>query len=158
MDYQNWLKVGLALQLTTKALTPFCKDEMVSLHTSLKTSIGSSVTCPGCTIDDLKKRNFTCPNNVCHQWFAGIKAQSAEQKFCWKNSKVSWWPDHPWQIAQCHMGLGRDDGNTNPLQTDPEGILQLIINCKHFHSLIDIDKVKEVITRGFFCHKTVIFV
>ena len=137
----------MALQLTTNALTPFCTNEMVSLHTSLKTSIGSIVTCPGCTIADLKKTTFTCPNNVCHHWFAGIKAQSATQQFCWKNSTVSMWPVHPWQIAQCHMGLGRDAANTNSRKTDTEGMVQLIMNCMPFHSLIDIDKVKEVITR-----------
>ena len=139
----------MALQLTTNALTPFCKHEMVSLHTSLKTRIGSNVICPGCTIADLKKKNFTCPNNVCHQWFAGIKAQSATQQLCWKNSTVSLWPDHPWQLAQCHMGVGRDPLNTIPSITDIEGMLQLTTNCMHFHSLIDIDKVTEVIARFF---------
>jgi len=144
----------MALQLTAKALTPFCVDEMVSLHNSLKTRFGGNV-CARCTSDDLKKTGFTCPNNICHNWLAGIKAESATSQFCWKNTTVSLWPQHPWQIAQCLMGAGQDPSNTNPNKTDPGGKLHLVINCGRFHpppvvllpsrNYIDIEKVKEVI-------------
>ena len=164
MDYKNWLKVGFALQLTANALTPFCDDEMVSLHNSLKTRIGGNVCHAGCIADDLKRKGFICPSNVCHHWLAGIKRESATSQFCWKNTTVSMWPEHPWQIAQCLMGLGQDPANKDPKKTDPGGKLHLIINCGRFHPpqpyhpppiYIDIAKVEKVIagcvTEVFLC-------
>ena len=141
----------MALQMTAKALTPFCVDEMVSFHTTLTTNIGGNVCHPGCTSDDLKKKNFKCPHNICHKWLADIKAESATPQFSLNNTTVRLWPVKPWQIAKCYMGPGQDATNSDPLQTDPIGKLQLIINCKIFHPkppfiYIDVDKVKEVIT------------
>ena len=166
MGYQNWLKVGMALQLTDKALAPFCFDKMVSFHNSLKTSIGGNTCSVGCTSDDLKKKRFTCPDNICHNWLAGIIAQSEPSRLYWKNSTVSLWPVHPWQIAQCYMSRGQNPANKDPSMSDLGGILQLIINCKRFHQpeldTIDIDKVKKVIAQfvieEFLCHKSVLLV
>ena len=137
----------MSLQLTAKALTPFCEDEMVSFHTSLTTKHGSHVCSAGCTSKDLKKRTFACRSNVCHKWLADIKAESATSQFSLDNTTVSLWPVHPWQVAQYYMGPGQDPANKAPSKTDPGGVLQLIINCRLFHPLIDIDKVKKVISR-----------
>jgi len=157
--------------MTAKALTPFCVDEMESFHTTLTTSIGGNVCHAGCTSDDLKKKKFTCPRNICHTWLAGIKAQSATRQFSLENTTVRLWPVEPWQIAKCYMGPGQDATNSDPLQTDPGGKLQLIINCKRFHPpqsyltpfiYINVNKVKEVITgfdtEVFICHIDLILV
>ncbi|KAI0219788.1 NACHT, LRR and PYD domains-containing protein 1b allele 2 [Lamellibrachia satsuma] len=145
-DYKNWLKVGVALQLTTKAMTPFCEDVIGSFHTSLKTSIGSSVCSAGCTNVDIKKKKkkFTCRSNVCDKWLAAIEAQQATRQYSVDNTTVALWPVHPWQIAQYYMGPGQGATNTSPSQTDPGGILQLAVNCQKFHPLINTTKVKEV--------------
>ncbi|KAI0207310.1 hypothetical protein LSAT2_008034 [Lamellibrachia satsuma] len=147
-DYKNWLKVSMALQLTTKAMTPFCVDVIQSFHTSLKTSIGSSVCSAGCTNEDIKKKKkkFTCGSNVCDKWLAGIEAQQATRQYLVDNTTVALWPVHPWQIAQYYMGPGQNATNTSPSQTDPGGKLQLAINCKQFHPFINIDKIKAVRT------------
>ena len=151
-DYKNWLKVGMALQLTTKAMTPFCVDVIQSFHTSLKTRIGSSVCGTGCTNEDIKKKKkkFTCGSNVCDKWLAAIKAQLATGEYSLDNTTVALWPVHPWQIAQYYMGPGQDATNTVPSNTDPSGMLQLVINCKQFHQLINIDKIKAVRSCCFF--------
>ena len=144
--YKNWLKVSMALQLTTKAMTPFCVNVIQSFHTSLKTSIGSSVCTAGCTNADIKKKKkkFTCRSNVCDKWLAVIEAERATGQYSVDNTTVALWPVNPWQIAQYYMGPGQDATNTSPSQTDPGGKLQLAINCKRFHPLINIDKIKVV--------------
>ena len=148
----------MALQLTDKALTPFCVDEIVSFHNTLKTSIGGSVCHFGCTSDDLKKKGFSCPNNICHKWLAGIEAEKATPQFSLDNTTVSLWPVEPWQIAKCYMASGQDAGNSDPHKTDLGDKLQLIINCKRFHPpqpyltpfiYIGVDKMNEVIA-GFY--------
>ena len=142
-EYKNWLKVGMALQLTTKAMTQFCVDVIKSFHNSLKTSIGSSVCSAVCSNADIKKKKkaFTCGSNVCDKWLAAIEAQQATGQYSVDNTTVALWPVHPWQIAQYYMGPGQDATNTSPSQTDSGGKLQLAINCKQFHQLINIDKI-----------------
>ena len=141
-DYRNYQKVNVAVPLTIKAMAPFCVDVMESFHTSLKTSIGSSVCSAGCTNEDIKKENFTCGSNVCDKWLAAIEAQ-ATGEYSVDNTTVALWPVDPWSVAQYYMGPGHET-NTNQFQTNPSGMLQLVINCKQFHPLINIDKVKEV--------------
>ena len=119
----------------------------MSFENSLITKHGSNVCSTGCTSKDLKKKNFTCPSKVCDKWLADIKAQSATSQFSLENTTASLWPGNPWQIAQYYMGPGQDSANIDPSKTDPGGVLQLTINCKLFHPLIDIDKVKKVIAR-----------
>ena len=143
-DYKNWLKVGIALQLTTKAMTPFCKDEIESFHNSLTTSIGSNVCHAGCITAGIKKKKITCGSNVCDKWLAAIVPELATRQYSWDNTTVAQWPVDPWQIGKIFMGPGQDATNTNPFQTDPAGILQLTINCRKFHQLINTDKVKKV--------------
>ena len=147
MDQQNWMKVGMSLQLTAKALMPFCIDEMQSFKKKLDKNHGSNVCSAGCTSNDLKKKSFTCPSNVCNKWLAEIKAQSATSQFSLDNTTVSLWPVHHWQVAQCFMGPGQDPGNKDPHNTGPGGILQLTINCKLFQPLINIGKVEKVMAR-----------
>ena len=161
VDYKNWLKVGVALQLTTKAMIPFCEDVIGSFHTSLKTSIGSSVCSAGCTNVDIKmmkKKKFTCGSNVCDKWLAAVEAQQASRQCSLDNTTVALWPVHPWQIAQYYMGPGQGVTNTSPTQTDPGGILQLAINCKKFRPFINTTKVKEVTSYRFLLCKIVILI
>ena len=146
--YKNWLKVGIALQLTTKAMTPFCKDVIDSFHNSLlnTTNIGSAVCSTGCTSANIKNNAITCQSNVCDKWLAAILPQLATRQHSWFNTTVAQWPVAPWQIGQIFMGPGQDPTNTDPLKTDPAGILQLAINCKEFHHRINTDKVKKVMS------------
>ena len=142
----------MSLKLTASALSPFCQYEMVAFHNDLKTKIGSHVCSAGCTSEYIKKRKqkkktFTCTSGICDIWLADIEAQRATSQFSLDNTTVSLWPVHPWQVAQYYMGPGQDPANVNPRSTDPGGVLQLTINCKRFHPLIDIDKAKKVIAR-----------
>ena len=153
--YKNWLKVGMALQLTTKAITPFCKDVIESFHKSLKTSIGSNVCGTGCTNADIKKMKITCRSNVCDKWLSAIVPELATSQYSWRNTTVSQWPVAPWQVANIFMGPGQDPTNTNPFKTDPAEILQLAINCKQFHHLINTVQVRKVRTYiGVLCLRT----
>lgn len=150
-NYKNWLKVGRALQLTAKAMTPFCTDVIKSFHNSLKISIGSNVCSSGCTSRDIKKKSITCGSNVCNRWLSGIVPELATSQFSWHNTTVDQWPVAPWQIGKIFMGAGQDETNTNPLKTDPAGILQLTINCKQFDQhFTNKDKVKKVCSHSCF--------
>ena len=144
LNYKHWLKVGIALQLTTKAMTPFCKDVIESFHNSLKTSIGSTVCSTGCTNADIKKNKISCRSNVCDRWLSAIVPELATSQYSWRNTTVDQWPVAAWQVGKIFMGPGQDAANTNPPKTDPAGILQLVINCLQFHPLINVDKVKKV--------------
>ena len=93
----------MSLKLTAKALSPFCRYEMVAFHNDLKTKIGSHVCSAGCTSEDIKKQRqnkkkkaFTCTSGICDMWLADIEAQRATAQFSLDNTTVSLWPVHPW--------------------------------------------------------------
>ena len=147
-QYINWVKLGQALKCVTEGLAPFCKDVIEKFHNTLKEKLGNKTCNAGCVAKDirLKKKSWSvsCGNNVCNKWLEAIAPQLHTHQCGWENRIVNEWPKECWQIAKVFMGPGQDRSNVDPHKTDALGLLQLMISCTEFHSLLDTQKAKTV--------------
>ncbi|KAI0230309.1 hypothetical protein LSAT2_019317, partial [Lamellibrachia satsuma] len=150
LEYHNFLKLGKAVKCTAEGLTEFADDVVKHFHTSLLHQHGSAV----CTSPGSQKRitfdrrsnswSINCPCAVCGPWTRSIGAEQATRQICWQNTSVDDWPVDAWQLAKPFMSEGKATSCNSPTDTDPAGILQLLINCKKYGPLLDIQKVKAV--------------
>ena len=156
--YINWLKVGQALDCLAEGVLPFCKDVVETLHKQLLSDLGPigqqkcSVGCKAGDIVFLKKPGHSgekgwtihCRDNICDKWLAKIVPLLATKQLAWGNSTISEWPVQYWQVAKIFMGSGKDATDADPANTDALGLVQLMINCKEFHSKLDTQNAIEV--------------
>ena len=150
LEYHNFLKLGKAVKCTAEGLTEFADDVVKHFHISLLHQHGSAV----CTSPGSQKRitfdrrsnswSINCPCAVCGPWTRSIGAEQATRQICWQNTSVDDWPVDAWQLAKPFMSEGKATSCNSPTDTDPAGILQLLINCKKYGPLLDIQKVKAV--------------
>ena len=153
-EYINWIKVGQGLQCCGEGLIDFCTDVIDNFHKSLKQQYGMCHS--PCTPKDIKydkKKKcweVTCACGICDRWFQSVKQEKATAQFCWNNTNLQDWSLHPWQLAKVFMGQGKDPTSHDPVDTDPAGFLQLILNCKRFAGLVDAAKVQAVSLRFLF--------
>ena len=65
---------------------------------------------------------------------------------CRGNADETRWDTKFWEVAKLFMAHGKDASCTGPAETDPIGLLQLVINCDLFDTLITPDRqsVKDV--------------
>ncbi|KAK3598940.1 hypothetical protein CHS0354_036256 [Potamilus streckersoni] len=149
-EYNNWLRVGLALYYLKVGLCSFIKGEVDAMHKILLKKIycGSAVYASQCSIcksSDVKqnrhlytwKFRFPCPNSVCDSWLTELLAFHANptsSKICCENCEVTDWPRAPWECAKLYMPRGQPPTNTNPAQSDSQALLTLMSNCTFFHT------------------------
>ena len=152
-DYYNFLKLGKAIKVTATGLTDLADQVMKTYHKSLQGRHGSAVCSRpgGKKISKIKgikgiKGCWTinCPCGVCDTWMNSIANEFATNQFCWHNADVDFWPVDAWQVAKVYMSGGKATSSNTPQDTDPAGILQLMINCGKFQPFLDIQKVEKV--------------
>ncbi|KAI0234989.1 hypothetical protein LSAT2_014618, partial [Lamellibrachia satsuma] len=147
-QYINWVKLGQALTCVTKALAPFCKDVIEKWHNTQKDKLGNTTCNAGCVAKHIRPKkkswSISCGDNVCNKWLEAIAPQLHTHQCGWENSIVNEWPKECWQVAKVFMGPGQDPSNVDPHKTDALGLLQLMINCKLFHSHLDTQKATKV--------------
>ncbi|KAI0225165.1 hypothetical protein LSAT2_023924, partial [Lamellibrachia satsuma] len=151
--YIRWLKVGQGLQCCAEGLTDFCTDVIDNFHKSLKQLHGvctSPSTAKNIVYDKKKKCwTVTCACGVCDRWFQSVKLEKAAAQFCWNNTNLQDWSLRPWQLAKVFMGQGQDPTSHDPVDTDPAGFLQLILNCKQFAGRVDATKVQALYNMNY---------
>ena len=59
---------------------------------------------------------------------------------CWGNADETRWDTNFWEVAKVFMAYGKDVSCTGPADTDPIGLLQLVVNCDLFDTLITLDR------------------
>ena len=159
-EYINWLKASRALQFTVDGLRRFCQDQMKNFHQTLLLNIKTgetpcTVPCShACRVPTKNPIRISWPDNVCLKWLDGIFQERSwvGTPLTWKNSDISQWPKEPWQLAKVYMDPGREDSSNSAADTDPSGILNLIVNCKRFGALFEeIRKVHAVSSRVLEC-------
>ena len=79
--------------------------------------------------------------NVCAkrrgEWKKDIISQLTPRTVpCWKNTDKSKWETDAWEIAKVFMGPGQGAFRAGAADTDPIGLLQLVLNCQLFTSCI----------------------
>jgi len=146
-DYYNFLKLGKAIKVTATGLTDLAVKVMTTFHSTLQGHHGSAV-CPRPGRKRISKNRgcwtINCPCGVCDPWMNSIANEFATSQFCWDNADADLWPVDAWQVAKVYMSGGKATSCNTPQDTDPAGILQLMINCVKFQPLLDVLKVKKV--------------
>ncbi|XP_052233052.1 uncharacterized protein LOC127845914 [Dreissena polymorpha] len=160
----NWLKAWLAVEIAKSGLEQFVDIEAKTLHTNIYNTIWSRSSapaeCKGCHTANLlkcptqgvcKKRgahgNCTamhdtaakqprpCPKNVCNKVHDEIVNQHTFSNPSWKNTSAQQWAKHPWEIAKCYFPPDGYVGKTSVQDTDFNGLISFIMNCKHFNNM-----------------------
>ena len=153
-EYFNWIKVGIALERVGEGLTDFCKAVVHDFHKDLRLDFGDTECSDGCTGKEIvrkfgppdEKKHWTidCPNKICNKWLGAIELELATSQCTWENSEITKWSTEPWQLAKVFMACGQQKSNVDPAQTGVLGLLQLMENCKKFHSHFDTQKAEKV--------------
>jgi len=78
---------------------------------------------------------------------------------CWDNVRMDMWQAKFWETAKAFMTRGQKS-RTGPSDTDPIGLLQLVLNCKLFTNRVSkIQSFEEVsiriVMKHFVCHVTI---
>jgi len=157
-DYKRWLKINRALHRTIDVLRGVCLAEMQKFHLLLLGKHGSTPCSKPCTHSDITTHgrgrgwSIACRSTpkVCSQWLVDIVRERSQKstRLHWENSDFSQWQTQPWQIAKIFMER-QDTTCTKPDETDPAGILQLLMNCILFKNKITSTKL-DAVSQSFF--------
>ncbi|KAH3786716.1 hypothetical protein DPMN_164825 [Dreissena polymorpha] len=157
----NWLKAWLAIDISKSGLEQFVENEAQTLHGNIYNAVWASVqaqvSCTGCHIANLLKcpsqgicnkrgayglrtsmhhtalkQPQPCPANVCNKVIDEIEKQHRFFNPSWKNIKANYWASNPWEIAKAYLPPDGYTENISVRDTDFNGIISFIINCKHF--------------------------
>ena len=157
----NWLKAWLTIDFAKSGLEHFVGSEAITFHANIYNtvwlSIQSRATCSGCHTanlvkcpthgvckkrgannpcksmhDTLAKQPRPCPVNVCNKVHDEIVKQHKFNKPSWNNTMAQQWTANPWQLAKAYFPPDGYAGNTSVEDTDFNGIMSFMMNCKHF--------------------------
>lgn len=162
----NWLKFSLALQYAREGLVEFVKKSMSQFQIELLKKAGSTCNrcetcelfpCPtrglcrrtkeGCTFHTSQPRE--CPVGICNELKAEIKAHHQLRRPSWVNTDARLWGSQSWELAKCFMLSGYPYTHIMTAEeTDFYGIINVILNCRHFkwhsrHEKLVFQKVKD---------------
>ncbi|XP_060551404.1 uncharacterized protein LOC132712979 [Ruditapes philippinarum] len=160
MKFHNWIKNGVVLVLTKEGLQDIVANEITNFHDELyrdkttKTKI--TTPCKTCLTENVVKCSSknkicrfyqrkcvnvhkTCPFGVCQNVRDGIEDAHRFNRPSWKNTDARQWSDAPWQIAKCFMSTDGYESSLSAAETDFNGIINVIINCKRFDSKVQTD-------------------
>ncbi|KAH3811310.1 hypothetical protein DPMN_139720 [Dreissena polymorpha] len=157
----NWLKAWLAIDIAKSGLDQFVENEAKILHDNIYNGILTSgaVACISCHTANLikwpsslicKKRGTVCismhdtalkqprpcPVNVCNKVLVEIAKQHKYSKPSWTNTLANHWATSPWQIAMAYLPPDGYTGKSSVQDTDFNGIISFMMNCKHFDNLV----------------------
>ncbi|KAH3844076.1 hypothetical protein DPMN_086328 [Dreissena polymorpha] len=159
----NWLKAWLAVDIAKSGLDNFAETEAKTLHANIYNAAWSSVqspaVCIGCHTanllkcptqgicnkrgayssckamhDTAAKQPRPCPTNVCNKVLDEIKTLHKFASPSWKNTRAQQWAQNPWQIAKAYLPPDGYTGKSSVQDTDFNGIISFMMNCKHFDS------------------------
>ena len=151
-EYVNWCKTIRALNQTIDVLRHVCLSEIKCFHDTLVQKHTASRCGKPCTHNDITYHrkggswSISCPSNVCSKWLPDIVKERTKKstRLTWHNSDFSQWQTQPWQLAKIYMDHGQDIACISASDTDAAGIVQLLLNCKRFTSVMDTTKVDAV--------------
>ncbi|XP_052240952.1 uncharacterized protein LOC127851293 isoform X2 [Dreissena polymorpha] len=157
----NWLKAWLAVDIAKAGLEQFVENEAITLQASIYKLVLSSsqaqAACIGCHTanllkcptknvcnkrgshstctsmhDSALKQPRPCPANVCNKVHDEIVKQHRFNNPSWKNTTAQQWATNPWQVGKAYLPPDGYAGKTSVQDTDFNGIISFMMNCKHF--------------------------
>ncbi|XP_052229126.1 uncharacterized protein LOC127843272 isoform X2 [Dreissena polymorpha] len=165
-EMTNWLKAWLALNITKDGLHEFVDREVKQFKTGIYQNITSTLglsantTCTSCLTanilpcptqgvckksgrksyicmhDTPSKRYRPCPLSICEKVRDDIKNDHRFNGPSWKNTCAEQWACNHWQIGKCFMPPDGYIGVTSIRDTDFNGVISVMLNCKHFDNLM----------------------
>lgn len=160
-ENQNWVKSVLALHITREGLLRFVENGISQFHvaalykiTSGNPKLSAGTTCNSCATCQLlpcpaagicRKTHGNCkyhtiqlrpcPVGICDKIKTEIEANHRFPNPSWKNTDAKTWYTNSWQIAKCYMPPDGYSDVQTPEQTDFNGIVSVILNCKTFDNI-----------------------
>ncbi|KAH3786526.1 uncharacterized protein LOC127843162 [Dreissena polymorpha] len=158
-ERMNWLKAWLAIDIAKIGLEQFAENEATILQGNIYNAILTSgavacscchtanvLKCPSPGIcnkrgangiciamhDTASKQPRPCPANTCNKVLIEIAKQHKYPNPAWKNTEAIHWASCPWQIAKVYFPPDGYTGKGSAQDTDFNGIISFMINCKHF--------------------------
>ncbi|KAI0213941.1 hypothetical protein LSAT2_000973 [Lamellibrachia satsuma] len=149
-DYVNWIKAGQALLCTAEGIYTFCENPIKNYHVTLHRKFPRQPCSGPCREEALCKE---CAKRR-GEWKKNVLSQLTPRAIpCWMNTNKSKWETDAWEIAKLFMGPGQEAFRAGAADTDPIGLLQLVLNCQLFTSCISnrqsFDDVKEIRNKMF---------
>ncbi|KAH3720781.1 hypothetical protein DPMN_063685 [Dreissena polymorpha] len=146
----NWFKACIALNVTKEGLAHFVDTEIKKVQTAVGKSCGNCCTenlivCPtkgicknpkNCNYHTQTKQPRKCPMNVCDLVAKSITLQHRYNGPSWLNTKAELWSTDHWQIAKCFFPPDGYINVSSIYETDFNGVINVLLNCKHFDSCI----------------------
>lgn len=171
--HENWVKAALAVQITREALLNVVENRILKFQSSTLQNIRSAssrvpATCNSCETCQLlpcptsgvcrnvrgKCKYHTtpprpCSVGICDKLKAEIEANHCVGRPSWKDTDAKAWCTNHWQIAKCYMPSGGYCDVQTAEETDFNGIISVILNCRTFdylrHSASSTDQFRKVI-------------
>lgn len=156
----NWLRCHIALYFVRKAILDPVIETIKIFHENVLRSVRDteglpqSAICSQCSTHETLpcptryyckggkhecKRHVTppkrCPNNICNVIQNLLQNEDRYRTVSWQNTDAKKWCTSSWELAKCYMPpTGYTDSST-PEETDLNGLLSIMINCKAFETL-----------------------
>ncbi|XP_052226171.1 uncharacterized protein LOC127841392 isoform X3 [Dreissena polymorpha] len=150
----NWLKAWLAIDIAKSGLEHFADNEAQNFHQHIYSQVTSTLksplsTCTSCTTDNVWY-NKQCPMQICNKVCQEINNEhlynnNNKNKNCWswKNTSAKLWQTNYWEIAKCYFPPDGYAATSSIQDTDFNGVVSFLLNCKRFDS-----KFSFPITKG----------
>ncbi|KAH3780522.1 hypothetical protein DPMN_158338 [Dreissena polymorpha] len=138
-ERSNWLKAWLALDIAKSGLEHLADNEAQNFHQHIYSQVTSnlksqSYTCNSCNTENLL-RHQQCPIMICDKVFQEIIKEHRYNKKCsWNNTSATLWQTNHWEIAKCYIQTGGYAEKISIQDTDFNGVVSFMLNCKRFDS------------------------
>lgn len=162
---RNWFTCALATQITRKGILDFVINEMENFQKEAlaeivtKWNLPQGSTCNFCTTQSIvsclalntsgkmhggkclsrKVSAQPCPSKICDNFVTLIEMEHRFKTPSWKNTDASKWCFSSWEIAKCFCPPDGYREVISANNTDFNGIISILQNCKRFDRLLSAD-------------------
>ncbi|XP_052770115.1 uncharacterized protein LOC128209898 [Mya arenaria] len=183
-DNKNWLKGSIALIITKEGLQDLvdgdCRSIQQGIHASVlqARNLSPGTTCCKCLTENLfqcptrglcshfrncklhdtpVKMYRPCPSHICDDFRNEICLLKIFGEPSWKNSHADRWCSNHWEIAKCFMPPDGYKDVSSFVETDFNGIISILINCKAFQQRLSfkVDTVPNILTQARVIGRTI---
>lgn len=148
-EKRNWVKCSFAIQIVRLGLLEFCKSKIDTFHSSLisKLPAGTVTACTNCSEVDVipyskpghrccrgncRCPSKPCPLRVCDTLRTNIESEHLYNQISWKNTTIGEWLPSSWEVAKCYFPVNGYKTKKTAEETDFNGFISLMMNCKIF--------------------------
>ncbi|KAK6486862.1 hypothetical protein HHUSO_G10551 [Huso huso] len=150
LEYKNWLKTTLSLQLLRSGLVNFLENETNDFHSQLLRTLKGEICKVQCNTKSCGNQGTKPPSicPACSKWKNEILSNHSNKNctIYWNNCKPHLWHAEKWEVAKVYMPRGNKD-HTKANAFDISAFLNFMKFCKHFEKTVKgtmLDKVTWV--------------